>query len=82
MNYNPKWLWNCHNDDHQNPILRRPIPMKHCHWNIFKSISPPNTNIFGLNVPYIKLAIKHNPRSYGVVLISYVLPITTNLSIE
>jgi hypothetical protein len=33
-NYNPKWLWNCHNDDHQNPILHKIVLMKHCHWNI------------------------------------------------
>jgi hypothetical protein len=24
MNYNLKWLWNCHSDNHQNPILHKP----------------------------------------------------------
>jgi len=32
-NYNPKWVWNRHSDHHQNPILHKPLPMKHYHWN-------------------------------------------------
>jgi hypothetical protein len=33
-NYNLKWLWNCHSDDHQNFILHKLVPMEHCHQNI------------------------------------------------
>jgi hypothetical protein len=29
-----EWLWNCRSDDHQNPILHKPVPMKHRHWNL------------------------------------------------
>ncbi len=39
MNYNLEWLWNCHSDDHQNPILHKPVPMKHYHWNFYKNDS-------------------------------------------
>jgi hypothetical protein len=33
-NCNPKWLYNCHSDNHQNPIIYKLVPMKHffgCH---------------------------------------------------
>jgi hypothetical protein len=34
-NYNWEWLWNCHNDNHQNPILHKLVSIKHHHWNIY-----------------------------------------------
>ncbi len=30
-----EWLWNCRSDDHQNPILHKPVSMKHRHWNLW-----------------------------------------------
>jgi hypothetical protein len=33
-NFNLEWFWNSHNDNHQIPILHKPIPMKHCHYNL------------------------------------------------
>jgi len=38
-NYNRKCLWNCHSNDHQNPILHKLVPMKHYHWNIKMNIN-------------------------------------------
>ncbi len=32
MNYNMKWLYNCHSDNHQNLIPHKPILMEDYEW--------------------------------------------------